>query len=45
MADRIELKGLEAFGYHGVFAEEKRVGQTFLADVVCWADLRGRRQR
>lgn len=40
MADRIELQGLQAFGYHGVFPEEKRQGQLFLADIVCWADLR-----
>ena len=29
MADRIELTGLECFGYHGVFEEEKRTGQPF----------------
>lgn len=38
MADRIELRGLECFGHHGVFAEEKRDGQTFLVDVTCWLD-------
>ncbi|RNE49884.1 dihydroneopterin aldolase [Corynebacterium alimapuense] len=38
MADRIELRGLECFGYHGVFPEEKREGQTFLVDLVCWLD-------
>lgn len=36
MADRIELKGLECFGYHGVFPEEKREGQPFLVDITCW---------
>lgn len=36
MADRIELKGLECFGYHGVFPEEKRQGQPFLVDITCW---------
>ncbi len=40
MADRIELKGLKAFGYHGVFSEEKRQGQEFIVDLVCWLDLR-----
>ena len=30
MADRIELRGLECFGYHGVFEEEKRTGRLFL---------------
>jgi len=38
MADRIELRGLECFGYHGVFEEEKRTGQTFLVDLICWLD-------
>lgn len=41
MADRIELKGLECFGYHGVFAEEKREGQPFIVDLVCWLDVSG----
>lgn len=35
LADRIELTGLAATGYHGVFDHEKREGQRFLADVVC----------
>ncbi|MDO5032262.1 dihydroneopterin aldolase [Corynebacterium sp.] len=39
MADRIELTGLECFGYHGVFAEEKREGQPFIVDVTCWLDF------
>lgn len=39
MADRIELTGLECFGYHGVFAEEKREGQSFIVDVTCWVDF------
>ena len=29
----VELHGLEVFGYHGVEAEERREGQTFLFDV------------
>lgn len=36
MADRIELTGLECFGYHGVFEEEKRTGQPFIVDITCW---------
>lgn len=40
MADRIELKGLEGYGYHGVFEHEKREGQRFIVDITCWADLR-----
>lgn len=39
MADRIELKGLKATGYHGVFEEEKRDGQEFIVDIVCWLDF------
>ena len=39
MADRIELTGLECFGYHGVFEEEKRTGQPFIVDITCWSDF------
>lgn len=38
MADRIELKGLVCYGYHGVLEHEKRQGQTFTVDVTCWLD-------
>lgn len=40
MADRIELKGLKAYGYHGVFDFEKRQGQDFVVDMTCWLDLK-----
>lgn len=36
MADRITLTGLETYGYHGVFEEEKKTGQKFLVDITCW---------
>lgn len=39
MADRIVLTGLECFGYHGVFPEEKREGQPFIVDMTCWLDF------
>ncbi len=39
MADRIELTGLECFGYHGVFEEEKRTGQPFIVDITCWLNF------
>ncbi|AHI23619.1 dihydroneopterin aldolase [Corynebacterium vitaeruminis] len=39
MADRIELTGLKARGYHGVFDFEKREGQDFVVDMVCWLDF------
>ncbi|AKK03988.1 dihydroneopterin aldolase [Corynebacterium epidermidicanis] len=38
MADRIELTGLECFGYHGVFDFERREGQKFVIDATCWLD-------
>ncbi|PRQ11538.1 dihydroneopterin aldolase [Corynebacterium sp. 13CS0277] len=40
MADRIELKGLECFGYHGVFDEERATGQPFVVDITLWVDSR-----
>lgn len=33
VGDVIRIEGIEAFGYHGVFPEEKREGQTFVVDV------------
>lgn len=38
-ADRIELRGLRCFGYHGVADHEQRDGQTFVVDVTVHADL------
>ncbi|MCW2768744.1 MAG: folB [Aeromicrobium sp.] len=37
--DRIDLRGIAAHGHHGVFDEEKRDGQTFIADVSLGLDL------
>jgi dihydroneopterin aldolase len=39
LSDRIELKGIEAFGYHGVFPEERKNGQVFYADILAELDL------
>ncbi|HET9872756.1 MAG TPA: dihydroneopterin aldolase [Propionibacteriaceae bacterium] len=39
VGDRITLRGVSAHGYHGVFEAERRSGQTFVVDVVCWLDL------
>ena len=39
MADRIELMGLKAFGYHGVHDFEKDEGQNFEVDIVVWTDF------
>ncbi len=38
--DQIRLEGIRATGYHGVFAHERREGQTFVADVVVHLDTR-----
>ncbi len=42
--DKIYIRGLEIFAYHGVNPEEKRDGQRFLLDVTMWADLSRPRQ-
>ncbi len=39
MADRIELRGLEVRGNHGVFDHERRDGQDFVVDITVWIDL------
>jgi dihydroneopterin aldolase len=39
VADRIELDGLEAYGYHGVYDFEKDKGQKFITDLVVWTDF------
>ncbi|RZI84203.1 MAG: dihydroneopterin aldolase [Microbacterium sp.] len=38
--DEIALTGIRAFGYHGVYDEERREGQEFVADVVLHLSLR-----
>lgn len=38
--DRVALRGIAGFGYHGVHPEERRDGQRFLVDVTCAIDLR-----
>ena len=37
--DRIILKELGFFGYHGVMPEEAVLGQRFFVDLVCGVDL------
>jgi dihydroneopterin aldolase len=34
--DQIALRGLRAFGYHGVLDAERRDGQEFVIDAVIW---------
>jgi dihydroneopterin aldolase len=38
--DRIELKGLRAFGHHGALPHERVIGQEFVVDAVLWLDTR-----
>lgn len=40
VADEITLTGLRVFGRHGVYDEERRVGQDFLVDVTLHLDTR-----
>jgi 7,8-dihydroneopterin aldolase/epimerase/oxygenase len=40
MMDQIALRGLQAFGYHGVLPEERRDGQRFIVDAVMSVDSR-----
>ncbi|MBE3588465.1 MAG: dihydroneopterin aldolase [Thermoanaerobacteraceae bacterium] len=37
--DRIILKDMEFYGYHGVLPEEQRLGQPFVVDVELFLDL------
>lgn len=37
--DRIAVHGLRAYGYHGVFPDERRHGQEFVVDVVLGTDV------
>ena len=37
--DRIAVRGIEAFGHHGVYPEERAAGQPFVVDVVLTLDL------
>lgn len=39
MADHVTLRGIRAFGYHGVYPDEQRDGQEFVIDVVLSIDL------
>ena len=42
--EKIIIKNLEIFAYHGVNPEEKQNGQRFLLDLTLWADLSQARQ-
>lgn len=38
-SDRIELRGLRVYGYHGCFDFERRDGQEFVVDITLWLDF------
>lgn len=40
MRDRINLKGIECFAYHGVYEEERINGQNFFVDATLFLDTR-----
>ena len=42
--DKIHIKSLQIFAYHGVNPEEKEQGQNFILDIVLHADLSKARQ-
>lgn len=37
--DKMTLRGMRFFGYHGVFAEENKLGQQFIVDLTLLLDL------
>ncbi|MFD2115441.1 dihydroneopterin aldolase [Paenibacillus yanchengensis] len=37
--DKMYLQGMKFYGYHGVFAEENKLGQQFIVDVILNLDL------
>jgi len=40
LTDKILLKGMKFYGYHGVYPEEQAKGQYFIIDVEMLADLK-----
>ena len=38
--DKIMLKDIQVFGYHGVFEEERKHGQRFFIDIEAFLDLK-----
>ena len=38
METKLFIDGLEVFSNHGLFAEEKKLGQKFIFDIVCLVD-------
>ena len=42
--DKIILENMQFYGYHGVLAEEKRLGQRFTVSLVVYTDIRAAAQ-
>lgn len=40
MADRLRINNMIFYGYHGVFAAERELGQRYEVDLELWMDLR-----
>jgi dihydroneopterin aldolase len=38
--DKIRFEGMTFYGYHGVYPEENKLGQTFMVDVELFLNLR-----
>ena len=38
MSDELTVSGIECYGYHGVFAQERREGQVFVVDLTLGLD-------
>lgn len=38
--DKLVLKGLSFYGFHGVLKEERTLGQKFFVDIDAWMDLK-----
>lgn len=37
--DKIYLKGMTFYGYHGLFNEEKNLGQSFIVDAILYSSM------
>ncbi|CAH2043755.1 unnamed protein product [Thlaspi arvense] len=40
MGDKLILRGLKFYGFHGAIPEEKTLGQTFMLDIDAWMCLK-----
>lgn len=40
MSDRIFIRGVQVHAHHGVFEEEKKLGQRFIFDVDYWVEAK-----